>query len=422
MRRITLLPVCLFAMTAMIVMAAPSQETVAVKQVNLRFVIWGQPVIVDSVKESIAEFEKQNPNISVELLHVPHKYFQKLDAYIVSKTMPDIMRFVFTRVARYAKAGVLADLKPLMPPGFADDFLEPLLTAATIKGKLYASPWHTDTIGLFYNKEYLDRAGISPPKSVDEAWTWEEFMDVAGKAQQASNVKYGVVVDQKTHFITSVIFQSGASFFSKDFKRNNINSADGIRAIKFIADLHKSGLAATDAFTGITSANELFKTGSAVFDVTGSWLFRHFDKTITDFTWDVTYLFRGKQGAVPFGGGPLAIAEQSRMKPEAWKFVEFMTNKKGVAKIARDINFLPVRKSVAATIKYPQFGDKMKIFADMLPWIRERYATEIAHPAYSETLTITKEIIGLAVIGELTPEQAAKRLGGEIDKILKKYQ
>ena len=132
--------------------------SVLAKDITLRYLTWGQPIILESMKESISEFETQNPGVKVELIVPPTgtNYYGKLDAYIAGRQMPDVVRFNWEHVMRYAAAGVLMDLDRFGPA--SEDYVDALRTAATYNGKLIGLPWHTDTIGLFYNKVQIDSA------------------------------------------------------------------------------------------------------------------------------------------------------------------------------------------------------------------------------------------------------------------------
>ena len=59
-------------------------------------------------------------------------------------------------------------------------YLESILEQGTYNGELYALGVMESSVGLYYNKDILDQAGIEVP-TADNPWTWSEFMDILEK-------------------------------------------------------------------------------------------------------------------------------------------------------------------------------------------------------------------------------------------------
>ena len=57
----------------------------------IKFASWGSKTEVDIIKPIIEEFEKENPTIRVEFMHIPQNYFQKIHLLFASKTPPDVL-------------------------------------------------------------------------------------------------------------------------------------------------------------------------------------------------------------------------------------------------------------------------------------------------------------------------------------------
>ena len=71
---------------------------------------WGNPGEDAGVKNAIAQFEKENPNIKVEWLHTPDQYAEKFLALVAAGTPPDTA-FVGSDVYRtYIKDKLLLDI------------------------------------------------------------------------------------------------------------------------------------------------------------------------------------------------------------------------------------------------------------------------------------------------------------------------
>ena len=61
-------------------------------------------------------------------------------------------------------------------------------------GGVYGLPQHTDNFITFYRRDILEQIGVSPPgDSVDQAWNWAEFLDVAREVKRFTGA-YGFSV------------------------------------------------------------------------------------------------------------------------------------------------------------------------------------------------------------------------------------
>ncbi len=59
-------------------------------------------------------------------------------------------------------------------------------------GKIYGLPESCSIRAVAYNVDYFNKAGIVPPQKASQAWTWDELVAAAKKAQQASGAKYAL--------------------------------------------------------------------------------------------------------------------------------------------------------------------------------------------------------------------------------------
>lgn len=78
------------------------------------------------------------------------------------------------QILKYADYGKLADVTDLYddqdPDYYTKHFSEVSLdNAKGSDGRLYGVPKDKDTVGLVYNRQIFDEAGVAYP---DETWTW----------------------------------------------------------------------------------------------------------------------------------------------------------------------------------------------------------------------------------------------------------
>ena len=103
---------------------------------------------------------------------------QKVLQQASSKTLPDVLMLDNPDLQQIAQTGALA---PLDTFGLnADGFAKGVVDASTYQGKLYGLQPVTNTIGLFYNKDVLAKAGVTPPT------TWAELRATAKQLTSGS--------------------------------------------------------------------------------------------------------------------------------------------------------------------------------------------------------------------------------------------
>ena len=79
-------------------------------KVVISFSTWGSQSEINTIKYLIDDFEKNNSNIKVELVHIPDNYFQKLHLLIASNLAPDVMFINNLNFKMYLDAGKLEPL------------------------------------------------------------------------------------------------------------------------------------------------------------------------------------------------------------------------------------------------------------------------------------------------------------------------
>ena len=61
------------------------------KAEEITFSSWGSVTEVGIIKNIISNFEKENPDIKVNFIHIPQNYFQKIHLLFASNTPPDVI-------------------------------------------------------------------------------------------------------------------------------------------------------------------------------------------------------------------------------------------------------------------------------------------------------------------------------------------
>lgn len=126
---------------------------------TVQFASWGSKSEIDILKPLLSEFEKENPDIKVDFMHIPQNYFQKIHLLFASNTAPDVIFINNLYLPIYANAGLLEELNT------DDNFYPQSLNALSWQGKLYAIPRDVSNLVIYYNKDMFFKKTHSFPKT-----------------------------------------------------------------------------------------------------------------------------------------------------------------------------------------------------------------------------------------------------------------
>lgn len=155
---------------------------------------------LEEYDEVIAAFEKDHPNVKIEVQHVANDT-TILQSRINSGDIPDIFAVAPGTVAEsyytYAYNWTEdTDTTSL----FHEDALE---RCQDSEGNVMALPWSYENMGLLYNKDCFEKAGITElPSTLDELEDACKKLEAAGITPFALGAKEGWVLSQlATHFM-----------------------------------------------------------------------------------------------------------------------------------------------------------------------------------------------------------------------------
>lgn len=156
---------------------------------------------IEALTKEIPLFTNES-GISIKLS--PFTGQEKLYAMIAAGQPPDI--FYTNSVVRdqLAAQGHLLDLRTV---GANDPFQQRLRSSSIRRGTAIDGGWYTlsnwiFTLGVYYNRDLFDEAGVPHP---DRLWTWEQMVGAARrltKAQAGGKEQYGIFIG--SHFVEAL--------------------------------------------------------------------------------------------------------------------------------------------------------------------------------------------------------------------------
>ena len=171
------------AVAAAVAMAAPG-PALADNAVTLTLWMHEHPPRLPLDHVIIDEFQKQNPNIKVDLTIVPNADFaSKLEVAFAGGAGPDVFNVDSFSSGQYYSSGILAPVDLAAVGAKSNDDLKKRyglgIGGATYNGKIYGFPTEVSNYACVANKELWAKAGLDPAK--DAPKTWEDMVDVATK-------------------------------------------------------------------------------------------------------------------------------------------------------------------------------------------------------------------------------------------------
>jgi multiple sugar transport system substrate-binding protein len=313
-----------------------------------------------SVAPVVKEFEKAHPTIKVKWETVPFDSLAStVDAHVANKGGdPDVYWADQPRISAIAARGEAQDLTSVFSK-FKSAFDEPAYNTGIYNGKLYALPIANSTQLLYYNKDLLKKAGITPPSAdVNSRMTWSELQANALKAKK-SGATYGFTFGQFDRYyqLEPLPVEMGGStgVTGKGNLTPDFTSAAWVKAFDWYGGLFKSGASPK----GMTpdQTDPAFLAGKVAYTVEGPWLLPQLQASKVK--WGVApqpYFTKGGKAVTPNGSWSVALNPFSKQKQAAAVFMNWLAVQSGYIKYEPS-------PELAASKEGKQFYFKRPVFA-----------------------------------------------------------
>ncbi len=323
-------------------------------KIVLQFASWGSKSEIELVKPMLSEYEKQNPEIKIDFMHIPQNYFQKIHLLFASNLAPDIVFLNNLYLPIYADAGVLEDLSSFDTKPFYQKALDSL----SYKGKLYAIPRDVSNLVIYYNKDIFDKYNVAYPY---KKWTMQDFLITCKKLTKDTNSDgntdiWGVSFEEEPIlFYLPYLMSEGGGILSDDLKTQIIDSSKSKKGLNFYADLrNKYNVAPKKSESASATMAQLFLQGRLAMQLSGRWLVPKYREE-AKFDWDVINFPNGTYGSiVPMDASGWALSKSSKHKKEALKLIEFLSSYQNLQKLTKSGLIVPARNDVAKGEFSPQ--------------------------------------------------------------------
>lgn len=300
----------------------------------------------DTEQEIIDAFQKENPDITVELVDAGKNYeevAQKFNAALSGGDLPDVIVASDVNWFNFALNKQFAPLDDLFDEaGFEkDDYVDALLGDYEFEGQHWGVPFARSTTVFYYNKDVWKKAGLEDrgPKDWDELIEWApKITDALGGDGKAIGMYDGANYLDWT--IQNLLWENDGGFSTEwDLTFTSEGTKKGLQTL---IDLNKDGHVTFSEDSVVELSAELV---GCAFASTGSIAAV---KEQAKFDWGTAFLPGAEaNNTCPTGGAGVAIPAgiSDERKKNAMKFIAFLTNPDNAAKFAKATGYMPVRKS-----------------------------------------------------------------------------
>lgn len=289
---------------------------------EITFSSWGSVTETSLLNNLIKEYEKENPEIKINFIHIPQNYFQKIHLLFASSTAPDVIFINNLYLPVYS--GQLEDLSHITD---LTDFYPQALNALSIDGNLYAIPRDISNFVFYYNKQIT--GNINPD------WTFTDFENLIKK------------ISSKEHF--SVSYERDIYLASP--YTETLGFDKGIKFYKNMEGLY----APTPAQVGSSTQAQMFLDGKLGLYLSGRWMYPKICETAKFDYGIVTF-----PGTVTADASGWAISKNSKHKEEAVKFVKYLSSEKSIDYMTDSGLIIPARIDSSKKIKERAFIDAIQ--------------------------------------------------------------
>jgi multiple sugar transport system substrate-binding protein len=352
-------------------------------------------------EQMAAQFHAANPGIDVRIEAVPWtSLLQKLQTDIAGGSNADLSIIGTRWLLDFVRDDIAEPLDSYMTPQFRDGFIGQFLTPGQVQGTTYGLPIAASTRALYYNRTLLAKVGMP-----DGPTSWDDVVQVSEKLKPLSIPGFGI---QGKGNEVDVYFYYALWSFGGDVVDANakavFDSPAGVRALTLYKSMIDRGLT-EDGVTNYanTDIQAMFKQGRMGMLMTGTSLINQIAREAPSLDYGIVPVPKGTTLATFGVTDSVIMFKNSKVKPAAWRFLEFLFTKDARVAFNKSQSFLPTTKEEA---RDPYFieNERMKPFLALEP---------LAHfvptvQGWSNTEKAVTDALQAAYLGNATPEAALK--------------
>ncbi|MDQ3694587.1 MAG: ABC transporter substrate-binding protein [Chloroflexota bacterium] len=407
---------------ASILLSRQAPAVIAQDQVEISFAgirIFGD----DPMPALLAQFEEENPNISVRYIELPTpNNSTEIHQYLVTSLNaqngePDVFTQDIIWIAEFGAAGLSA---PLEQFGVGEtetaEYFPGLIEACTYQDQLVGWPWFVDAGFLYYRSDLLDAHGLDAPATWDdligaatEVMAAEENPELLGFLWQARQAE--VLVCDWVEFLGS----AGGRVLTDG--EVTVNSEAAVSALQLMQDLIYTHQITPEAvLTYDEEPSRLpFTAGNGVFLRNWSYVYAiaqnpDESRIVDQIGYQPLPMFADGENAACLGGYQFGLNATSAHPEEAFQLLQFLSGPEAQKTLALQVGVAPTRQAVYEDAELGEQNPFMVGLRDVFTGAIPRPV----HPAYPQISLAIQSAISGALTNQTPPQEALDSLAEEI--------
>ena len=396
------------------------------EKVEVNFLTGGNKPEMDVINKIITDYEKENPDIKINIQMVPQKnteaYGHILQLMEAKSTDVDIIRTDLVWMGDLADH--LVDLNKYDANAISKKMLPQLITNNTVKGRLVALPMYVDVGMLYYRTDLLKKYNLEIPK------TWMELTKAAfaiqkGERDNGNKDFEGYMWDAPCNEgLTCTALElihscNGGAIVNSD-KKVTLNNPDAVKIInmaaRWIGTISPKGINSMEG----EEVRYVFQSGNAAF-------MRNFPYVYV-LSQEEGSAVKGKVGVSPLphgeggqssgvlGGYQVSVSKYSKYPKEAADFLFYFVNEKSQKLRALEAGNAP---SMPALYQDKEILKVSPEYADVYDALKTAFTrpSTLCSPNYTQvSITFYKAVFDV-LTGKKDASTALYEAAREISKI-----
>ncbi|GAB4527112.1 MAG: hypothetical protein Kow0063_02090 [Anaerolineae bacterium] len=402
---------------------APAAEAPPAEKVKIRYVAMDYDENMKPDTQALIDAFNQSQDAIEATLDV-YSWGQGHDILVTQISggqAPDLCNVSAQWLGEWHSIGEVMPLD-MLPQDFLANFVPSGLNAFTIDGQLLGMPYFLDPRAIYYRTDLFEANGLNPPK------TWDDVI-AAGQAlhNPPDMTGYGHTFSMKSDSMDywwyawfGVVGGDGNLRIWEEDGRSRLGSDEAIQATQYLVDLtQKYQITNTDYTTAgrDEELQPLFYAGKLAMLITGSWFPTLIANNAPDMAYGLEMPPVAKEGMKPATGfwpDAVIMFKQTKHPDAAAELLMYMFSAENRLAFAKQRGVIPERIDVGASPEYAT-SDVEKFFVKSLETAHNVYETPWPG-TFNSTMEQTEVLIGRAVAGEISAEEAMKQAAELTDK------
>ena len=349
-------------------------------------------------------------------------YSDKINASVMAGGLPDVLTVDGPNVAAYAANGIIRPLAELTEEE-RSIYLASILEQGTYDGKLYALGVMESSVGLYYNKDILEKAGIKVPDP-DHPWTWSEFMDILEKLKPVTDELKGYPLDMtfpvgeaSIYYYAPFVWSNGGDLVSEDGLTVDgyFNAESNVEAMNYFRAIVEKG------YMSEAPIDKLFESGRAAFKFDGAWEVNTIYNSYPDVNLGVAPYVVGDgwegQRYTPTGSWAFAASSGTENIEGATELVKWMSGVESGVRIWEMSKTFPSTYEAFAQIDVFQTDENYgALYNQLSNYGHPRPKT----PVYPQVSTSFQEVLESVTLGgkdaQAEMDKSVERINGKLER------